>query len=407
MNTERLNRYAQLITKIGINVQKDQAVVINCPVECKEFARLLVENAYQLGASKVIMRWHDDIIKKHFYSYAQDDVLKDVPDYQVAQYQYFIDKTAATISVAAPTPELLKDIDPRKIHLHTKATSTRLDFYRKFITGNGAQWCVVSYPTEDWASKVFPQGDSFNKLLDAILVASRVTENNDPVAEWREHINRLARHNKILNNYNFSFLRFKNGVGTDLQIGLVDGHIWAGGGEEAKNGVQFAPNIPTEETFTMPHKDKVNGKVVATKPLNYNGKLIRDFYLVFKDGKVVDYDARSEKETLKNLLETDEGSSSIGEVALISHDSPISNTGILFYNTLFDENASCHLALGNAYSMNIKGSDKMTEEELIAKGYNKSIEHVDFMFGSEDMQIVGVTRQGEEIQIFKRGNFVF
>jgi aminopeptidase len=198
-----------------------------------------------------------------------------------------------------------------------------------------------------------------------------------------------------------------NSLGTDLTVGLVDGHIWGGGGETAKNGVYFAPNIPTEETFTMPHKAKVNGKVVATKPLNYQGKLIDDFSLVFKDGKVVSYKAKKEQATLKNLLEFDEGSSYLGEVALISHDSPISNMNVLFYNTLFDENASCHLALGNAYTMNIKGGHDMSEEELKAKGYNKSMNHVDFMFGSSDMKIVGLTHEGKEIVVFEKGNFVF
>ena len=403
----KLNKYAQLIVEVGVNVQKGQTVVINSPVECKKFARLLVEKAYLQGASKVIMRWNDEIVTKQFYTYADDDVLKEVPDYFVTQYQYFIDKTAATISISAPTPELLKDIEPRKIQVHAKATNQRLDFYRNFLMGNGAQWCVVSYPTDEWANKVFPGDDGFEKLLDAILIASRITEENDPVSEWQEHIRKLAMRNKALNDYNFAYLQFKNSLGTDLKIGLVDGHIWAGGGETAKNGVVFAPNIPTEEAFTMPHKDKVSGKVVATKPLNYNGKLIEDFYLIFKDGRVVEYDAKKEKDTLKNLLEVDEGSSSIGEVALIPFDSPISNTGILFYNTLFDENASCHLALGSAYSMNIKDSEKISEEELIAKGFNKSLVHVDFMFGSEDMRIVGITHEGREVLVFKNGNFVF
>ncbi|HOE06651.1 MAG TPA: aminopeptidase, partial [Bacilli bacterium] len=188
---------------------------------------------------------------------------------------------------------------------------------------------------------------------------------------------------------------------------LVENHIWGGGGEMAQTGVYFAPNIPTEETFTMPHSHRVNGKVVATMPLNYQGKLIEDFYLIFKDGKVVDYDAKKEKEALKSLLELDEGSSRLGEVALISYDSPISNTKILFYNTLFDENASCHLALGNAYTMNIKNGNDLSEEELLAKGYNKSITHVDFMFGSKDMNIFGIKQDGSKVQVFKDGNFVF
>ena len=254
---------------------------------------------------------------------------------------------------------------------------------------------------------MFSDEGAFDRLLDAILSASRVQADNDPVAEWQAHIENLARRNKILNDYDFESLHFENSLGTDLTVGLAEGHIWAGGGEVAKNGVAFAPNIPTEETFTMPHKYRVNGKVVATKPLNYNGKLIEDFYLVFKDGKVVEYDAGKEKESLKNLLEIDEGSSYLGEVALIPFDSPIANTGILFYNTLFDENASCHLALGCAYPMNLKGSEEMTEEEMKAKGYNKSMTHEAIMVGSADMKITGTTHDGKKVVIFKDGNFVF
>lgn len=407
MKTDRLEKYARLIVEVGVNVQKGQTVVINSPVECKDFARFLSDAAYKRGAGRVTLRWNDEIVMKQFYTYANDEALEEVPDYIVSECQYFIDKKAATISVSAPTPGLLKDIEPRKIQLYTKATSERLDFYREFLMGNGAQWSIASYPTEAWAEKVFSDGDAFDRLFDAILAASRVLPDNDPVAEWREHMEELAKRNEILNDYNFAYLRFENSLGTDLTVGLAEGHIWAGGGEVAKNGVFFAPNIPTEETFTMPHRNRVNGKVVATKPLNYNGKLIEDFYLVFKDGKVVDFDAGKEKETLKNLLEVDEGSSYIGEVALIPYDSPISNTGILFYNTLFDENASCHLALGCAYPMNLKDSDKMSEEEMEAKGYNKSLVHVDFMFGSADMKITGIKDDGREVLIFENGNFVF
>lgn len=407
MDKNKLNKYAQLIVEVGVNVQKEQLVVINSPVECREFTRLIVENAYKRGASQVIVKWSDDIVSKAFYTYVGKEVLTEMPNYQIEEFKHFINKGAAMISVSAPTPGLLKDIESWKIQLHSKTTNEHLNFYRKYFMDNQSQWTIASYPTERWANKVFPGEDGVNKLLEAILDACRVSDDNDPVLEWKEHIKKLAKNNMLLNNYDFSHLIFKNGLGTNLTVGLVDGHIWAGGGEVAKNGVDFAPNIPTEETFTMPHKNRVEGKVVATKPLNYQGKLIEDFYFVFKDGKVVDYDAKKEKEALKNLLEFDEGSSSIGEVALISHDSPISNTGILFYNTLFDENASCHLALGNAYTMNLKDSEKMSEEEMIEKGYNKSFTHVDFMFGSADMEVIGVTKQNKRIQVFKNGNFVF
>lgn len=406
----KLKKFAKLIVNVGVNVQKDQMLVINSPVECKEFTRLLTEEGYLAGAKYVMVRWNDDLINKTYFTYASTDVIKEVPDYVVEQFKFIVDNNAAVISITAPSPGLLKDIDPEKLQLNAKVTNEKVSFYRKHMMSNSSQWCVVAYPSDAWADKVFPDSPSelrTQKLLDAILEASRVTESNDPVAEWNKHMDTLARHNKMLNDYNFKSLHFKNSLGTDLNIELVEGHIWGGGGEVAKNGVYFAPNIPTEETFTMPHKFGVNGKVVATKPLNYQGKLIEDFYLVFKDGKVVEYDALKDKDALTNLLNLDEGSRHLGEVALISHDSPISNMNILFYNTLFDENASCHLALGNAYTMNVKDGHNLSDEELEKVGYNKSMNHVDFMFGSNDMEIVGTKHDGEKIQIFKKGNFVF
>lgn len=408
---EKLRKYAELIVKVGVNIQEDQILAINSPVECKEFTRMIVEEAYKAKAKYVLVRWSDDIVNKSFFTYASDEVIGEVPNFAVEQLKFIVENNAAVISISAPSPGLLKDIDPKKLQLNAKATSEKTTFYRKHMMSNSSQWCVVAYPTSAWAEKVFPEvkddKERVEKLLDAILSASRVTDDNDPVQAWQEHMDTLARHNEMLNNYNFEKLHFKNSLGTDLEVGLVEGHIWGGGGEYSKNGVYFAPNIPTEETFTMPHRLKVNGKVVATKPLNYQGKLIEDFYLVFKDGKVVEYKAKKEEDALTNLLNLDEGSRHLGEVALISHDSPISNMNILFYNTLFDENASCHLALGNAYTMNIQNGNDLTEEELEAKGYNKSMNHVDFMFGSADMEIVGTRHDGTKVTIFKNGNFVF
>lgn len=408
MNQEKLNKYAKLTIEVGVNLQKGQMLVINSPVDCKEFTRMLVQNAYQAGASDVMVRWNDDIIGKYFYEYASMDKVKEIPDYLVETMKYVVDKNAAVVSISAPSPGLLKDIDPAKLQERSKASYEKMGFYQKHMMANGSQWCVIAYPTNMWAEKVFPNDlNAFEKLLDAILTACRVTDDNDPVKEWKEHMDILAKHNKMLNDYSFLKLQFKNSLGTNLEVELVEGHIWAGGGEYSQSGVYFCPNIPTEETFTMPHKFGVNGRVYSTKPLNYQGKLIEDFWLEFKDGKVVDFDAKAEKETLKGLLELDEGSSRLGEVALISYDSQISNTNILFFNTLFDENASCHLALGNAYPMNIKDGISMKEEDLLEKGYNKSMAHVDFMFGSKDMEIVGITKDGKKVQVFKDGNFVF
>ncbi|MGD9605384.1 MAG: aminopeptidase [Bacilli bacterium] len=407
MNKTSLQKYAKLAVEVGVNVQEGQLLVINSPVECKEFTRLLVEAAYAKKAANVMVRWNDDIINKMYYENVSEATLQEVPNYVVEQFKYIVNQGAAVISITAPTPGLLKHIDAKRLQLSAMATQKAVDFYRKHMMSNGSQWCVIAYPTDIWAKKVFKGAKAFDRLLDSILTASRVQDDNDPVKEWHDHMDTLARHNAMLNKYNFQSLHFQNSLGTDLTVGLVENHIWGGGGETAKNGVYFAPNIPTEETFTMPHKLKVYGKVVATKPLNYQGKLIEDFWLEFKDGKVVKYDAKKEKAALKSLLEFDEGSSYLGEVALISHNSPISNMNILFYNTLFDENASCHLALGNAYTMNIQGGHDMKEEELLAKGYNKSMNHVDFMFGSSDMRVVGHTYDQKQITVFENGNFSF
>ncbi|MGD9887518.1 MAG: aminopeptidase [Bacilli bacterium] len=407
MKKENLRKYAKLAVEVGVNVQEGQLLVINSPVECKEFTRMLVEAAYARKVENVIVRWNDDILNKMYFENVSEATLQEVPNYVVEQFKYIVEKGAAVISISAPTPGLLKHIDAKRLQLNAIATQKAVDFYRKHMMSNGSQWCVIAYPTDVWAKKVFKGANAFEKLLESILIAARVTDDNDPVNEWHNHMDTLARHNAMLNKYNFESLHFKNSLGTNLTVGLVEKHIWGGGGETAKNKIYFAPNIPTEETFTMPHKLKINGKVVATKPLNYQGKLIEDFWLEFKDGKVVNYDAKKEKAALKSLLEFDEGSSYLGEVALISHHSPISDMNILFYNTLFDENASCHLALGNAYTMNIEGGHEMSEKELLAKGYNKSMTHVDFMFGSHDMRIVGTTHDQKQIIVFENGDFVF
>ncbi len=410
-NNELLKKYASLAVKVGVNVQPNQFVVINASVECKEFVRMLVKSSYEAKAGNVMVNWSDDIISKEYYLNVSDEVLKDVPDFVISRFQYYIDKGACFINVSAPTPGLMKDVDSKKLGIASKANQEKTAFFRNHTMSNGSQWLVVSYPTIAWARKVFPDTrsdeESYNSLLEAILEACRVGVDNNPNEDWQKHMDTLAKHNKLLNDYYFKNLHFKNSLGTNLVVELVEGHIWGGGGEYSQKGIYFSPNIPTEETFTMPHSQGVNGKVVATKPLNYQGKLVEDFYLVFKDGAVVEYGAQKEQETLKELLEMDEGSKRLGEVALISHDSPISNKNLLFYNTLFDENASCHLALGCAYTMNIKDSKTLSMEEMQKKGFNKSIVHVDFMFGSSDMKIVGKCYDGKEVVVFDKGNFVF
>lgn len=408
MNKEKLLKdLAKLAVQVGVNVQKNQILFINAPISSSDLVEYIVEDAYLVGAKKVVVNWQDDFSSKYFYQYASDEALTETPDYMIERLKYIVDTNAAVLSITSPNPEMFKDIAPKKIALASNASAPKTKFYSEHMMASKSQWAIIAYPNEVWAKKVFPdlpKEEAVEKLLESILYTSRVDGN--AVENWKIHMENLDKHNQILNKYDFKSLHFENNLGTNLDIELVENHIWAGGGELSSNGVMFAPNIPTEETFTMPHNQKINGTVVSTKPLNVRGKLIPKFKLTFKDGKVVDFEADEEYETLKTLLETDEGSKSLGEVALVSYDSPISNLNVLFYNTLFDENASCHLALGNAYSMNIKGGTNMSEEELKKYGYNVSNIHVDFMFGSSDMEITGTTKTGEKIAIFRKGNFV-
>lgn len=410
MNPLVLDKYAKLAVETGVNVAKGQMLVVNAPVETQDFVRRVVKAAYQAGAGYVLVRWNDDLINKLNYSYALEEKLVDVPSYLIDQHKYFIDQGACVLSIVAPSPGLLADVDGAKVAKVQAALQKAIAFYREHMMGNRSQWSLVSVPTEIWATKVFPEletDQAVAKLWDAILSAVRVSVDNDPVALWDQHNKRLHTINEKLNQFQFKTLHFKNSLGTDLKVGLVKNHRWAGGSETSVNGVVFNPNIPTEESFTMPDKYRVEGTVVATKPLNYQGKLIDGFALTFKDGKVVSYTAKKEEATLKHLLEVDQGSCYLGEVALISHDSPISNTNILFYNTLFDENASCHLALGRAYPMNVEGGLSMSQEQLEKAGMNFSVEHADFMFGSADMSIIGYQEDGSEVVVFKDGNFAF
>lgn len=405
-----LEKLARLAAEVGANVQKDQIVFINSPIHAAPLARLIQKEAYILGAKKVYIDWNDSEVAKNHYMYASLETLSTIEDFQYQKMKYMVENNACRISIDSRNPYGMKGVDMKKVMMANRKTGPLLSFVSNHYSSSKSQWTIVAYPNDEWCKTVFPDMDvneAWDKLFDAIMQASRVTLDTDPKDNWDKHTDALFKHSQILNDYNFKTLKFKNNLGTDLTLDLVEKHIWAGGGEMGGNGVYFVPNIPTEEVFTMPHKDKVNGKVVATKPLNYQGNLIKDFYFVFKDGKVVEYDAKEGLESLKALVELDEGSSRLGEVALISNDSPISNLNILFNDTLFDENASCHLALGNAYSMNIIGGTEMEEEELKKYGYNTSLTHVDFMFGSSDLEVEGITHDGKIVQIFKKGNFVF
>ena len=402
---DKLNKYAQLVVEVGSNVQEGDTVSIAAPVESAEFARMLAENSYKAGAHEVIINWRDDVITRLAYENQPVEVLEDIAQYTYDRAEYFAKKGQKSISISAADPELLKGIDSQKIQRASKAMSEKFQPLRKYTMNDINSWTVISVPTQKWAEKVFPNSKNpVEDLWEAIFKTVRVDKEN-PIKEWENHLNTLTKKSDWLNEMNFEFLRYKSSNGTDLEIRLPEGHIWTAASSLNSKGESFVPNMPTEEVFTLPHKDGVNGVVHSAKPLVYAGNVIDEFWLKFEDGAVVDFDAKKGKETLQSLFDKDERARRLGEVALVPYDSPISNSNILFFNTLFDENASCHLALGKAYPTTIKNGENMTDEELAEHGVNDSYAHEDFMVGTKDLDIIGVKHDGSEVQIFKNGNW--
>lgn len=409
MSDAKLIKYAELLVKTGINLKKDQILIVRAPIECAEFARAITEIAFDAGAKDVVVQWNDEVYSKIRYLKGPEALFDTFPSWQKEFYLSYVRQDAAFLSISASDPENLKDVDPLRIQRFSRAFNAEVSEYRERLMNNENVWCVASVPTPAWANKVFPNEtveDAMAKLWDAIYESVRIGE-PDPVAAWETHKEALKKQMNHLNQLNFKSLHYTNSLGTDLVIELPEGHIWLGGSDLTPDGHEFIANMPTEEVFTAPKRDGVNGRVVSSMPLNFSGSLIDKFELTFENGKVVDYKAEVGFEQLKRLLETDEGSMYLGEVALVQYDSPISNMGILFYNTLFDENASCHLALGKAYPVCLKGGEHMDSETLIQNGINDSMTHEDFMIGTKDLSIVGTTATGEKIQVFKDGNFIF
>ncbi len=408
-NEGLLKKYASLAVRTGINIEKGQFLVIRASVKDHEFVELCVKEAYEAGAGKVSVVWNDENISHMSYEYETTESLSLVPDWVVERTRYQQERGAAFLTIDSETPGLMADIDQDKLQTVRLEYMKKMKPFQAYTMNNIGQWCIIALPGKKWAKKVFPEkeeDEAVDALWEAILQAVRINEDNDPVAEWKAHDEELMRHCRLLNEYDFDRLHFVSELGTDLYVGLVKDHIWSGGGNYSKSGTFFNANIPTEEVFCMPDRNRVDGKVFASKPLSHAGKVIEDFWFSFSDGIVVDYGAKKGKDALTKLFDTDEGSRHLGEVALISYDSPISNQNILYFNTLFDENASCHLALGRCYPENIKGGEEMSEEELLSHGGNQSINHVDFMFGTKEMRVTGIENDGTEVEIFRNGNFV-
>ena len=358
--------YAQLLVEVGVNIQPGQNLVINSPVDCAWFARLCAKAAYAAGCREVIMKWGDDELARERFLHARDDVFDAFPDWQAAFHNGYAREGAAFLNISATNPENLLGVDPDRLVRAQRSAGAAIQEYRNLQMSNAVPWCVASIPIPSWASKVFPDcpgEEAMEKLWDAIFQAIRITGDGGAVARWRQHLDTLAARVEKLNSLRLESLRFTNSLGTDLTIRLPEDHLWAGGGSKTLSGVPFIANIPTEEIFTAPLRDGVDGVVYASMPLVHNGSVIDGFHMEVKAGKIAAVHARTGEDVLKAAISLDEGASRFGEVALVPYDSPISRQKLLYYNTLFDENASCHLAFGEAYPECIRDGAQLSEDE--------------------------------------------
>ena len=406
--TNELEKYASLIVNVGINVTPNQGLIINANESGLPLAREVMKQAYAAGAKHVEFMMSDDAMSLARYNNAQDYVFENFPEWKVDLIVKLYEDNYHHLFISAPDPELLKDIPSEKVAIDQKTISAAMSPATRFRMTGQTKWCIAAVPSIAWAKSVYPEASeevAMEALWEKIFDATRVST-PDPVAAWQQHDENLKKYKNFLNDKNFDKLVF-TAPGTELELYLADDHFWMGGSKLSHADESFIANIPTEEVFTTPHKFKVNGTVKSTKPLSHNGKLVDDFGFTFKDGKVVDYYAGKGKEVLDDLLANDEGAKYLGEVALVQNDSPISNTGILFNNTLFDENASVHLALGRAYAYAMRDGSNLSLDELEAKGANFSLIHVDFMIGGPEMEVVAFEKDGSSMQLFSKGNWTF
>lgn len=404
---ENLKKYARLIAETGVNVQDNHTVVLQISVHQAPLARLITEEAYRLGAAEVIVQWSDETIQREFLAHAATDRIENVPQYKIDQTDDWIAKGASRISVVSSNPDALAGVDAQRVAAFQAANGKALVNLRKATQANKVSWTVVAAASEGWAAKVFPELATSEEQVDAlwneIFKTTRIYEEN-PVIAWDIHDKKLQEKAAELNEQQFTALHY-TAPGTDLTIGLPKNHLWEGAGSYNARGEEFMANMPTEEVFTAPDSRRVDGYVSSTKPLSYAGTIISGMKFTFKDGKVVDFSAEQGEEALKNLLAIDEGAKHLGEVALVPDPSPISQSGLIFYNTLFDENASNHLAFGSAYAFNLQGGTEMSEEELAEAGLNRSQTHVDFMVGSDKMNIDGIKEDGTIVPVFRNGDW--
>ena len=402
-----LRKYARLAVRKGVNLKKGQGCAIYAQVEQHEFAEMVAEEAYRAGAKWVQVFWQDQAVRKLDLRHQTVTQLSRVEEWEKVQQQMFVDQLPARIHISSEDPDGLKGVSVPKMQKAQAARSTVLRPYRKAID-NKHQWTIIAVPSKKWAKKVFPgerASAAVEKLWQAILNAVRVTEDNDPEAAWAQHNATLQEKSQKLNDLQLDYLHYQAPNGTDFKCWLIPGAKWGGGGASILDGTFHNPNMPTEEVFTSPMRGRCEGTLVSTMPLSYQGNLIRNFSVTFENGRAVSCQAEQGQDLLEKMIHMDEGAAMLGELALVPYDSPISQSGILYYNTLFDENAACHVALGFGFPECVEGFDQMSEEELKEKGINDSIIHVDFMIGCKDLSITGYTREGKAVQIFKNGNW--
>lgn len=409
-----LDRYAELAIRVGLNLQSGQRLIIGTPslegktpIETALLVRLITKHAYQAGASLVEVIWDDDELRRIRLKYANQETLKECLNWQFEGMYKSVQNGDALLVIYGHDPDLMIDQDPDSMAIVQKANNMIYHPIRELISRGETNWSMIAAPVSGWTKKLFPHlsPEAREKnLWDILFKICRIT-NSDPIAAWQEHIHQLKVRSEYLSRKQYDTLRFRSS-GTDLLVGLPKGHFWSSGCMTSKNGIKFTPNIPTEEVFTMPHKDKADGVVKSSRSLLIGGSVIEDFSLTFKNGKVIKVNAKRGEESLKKIIETDVGSSRLGEVALVPNSSPISQSGIHFYNTLIDENAASHLALGNAYNYCLIDGSDLSNDEYSKRGGNQSMIHVDFMFGSDDMDVDGITSSGLSEPVMRSGEWV-
>ena len=403
----KFDRLAETTIKVGLQLQPGQDLLITAPSAALPLVRRIAEHAYKAGAGLVVPFFTDEQLTLARYQYAPDASFDKAANWLYDGMAKAFSANTARLAIVGDDPMLLSTQDPGKVSRANKANSMAYQPALEKIAGFDINWNIIAWPGTAWAKLVFPNETADNavrKLADAIFAASRV-DREDPIAAWADHNAKLHEKTAWLNQNRFSALHFK-GPGTDLTVGLVDGHEWHGGASTAKNGITCNPNIPTEEVFTTPHAHRVEGYVSSTKPLSYNGTLIDNISVRFEAGRIVEAKASRGEDVLRKVLETDEGASRLGEVALVPHSSPISKSGLLFFNTLFDENAACHIALGQCYAKCFLDGASLTPEQIAAQGGNKSLIHIDWMIGSNEVDIDGIGVNNEHVPIFRKGEWI-